>query len=507
VKRPGSGAFRHGFVVSANSAPLELAGWDGCSVGPRFRAWLHPALRRASATVGSVSVLVVGEVVDLDAPSRSADGIAHDLAAAAGRSSSFDGVVRKAAYLGGRFACFVGEGDRLWVIPDCHASQAIFWAGQGHDVVASSHVHLLAEVAGLNPDQRAIELFARAKQMRTKGTLFYPGIVTPFEGALPVLPNHALAVTASSTRHERFYPFNDTEVGHLSEEQAYARFRELFIAHVRQLCGLGRSAIALTAGADSRASFAAALEHLATGSFAFTYNDFERPNPAIIEDLIAANELACRYGVPHRLLPLEDFVPDDDFAAEYVRTFRYTRQFPRLARAFRTQLPSDVYHFLSMLAETGTGFYKNRTSEAITPERLAELYSPTPFGRLPEVTEAYDRFIDYASFEAPALAPLDYHDLFYWEVRVARWAVLRIQEGDLSHRVALPFNHRGIIEALLALPLSRRAKKQPLLRFTDERLAERDRGSSGPSPSRPRHRRPLRGPRQVAQTLRRWHRG
>jgi hypothetical protein len=465
-------AFRHGYIGSVMRRPPPDASWRTVDVGD-LRFHLHPALRAATAVDGEVTVLLAGEVVDLQEESTDADRVAGAVARTA--RHGLDAVLREVAYLGGRWACFVSHGDEFVAIPDCHATQPIFWTGRS-GLTVSSHSHLLAEATGAEPDEATIALMARAQEMGTGGTLYYPGARTPFSDVLPVLPNHHLIRRpGSEPSHERFYPFDDTRL-----EGGYDRFRELFLTHTRLLCGLGRVGISLTAGRDSRTTFLAAVGHLPSDSFTFTFHDFGRNAADALDDLIGANALSFEFGVPHRILPLDPFDRGTDFADAYDRTFRRTRQFARAAQAFHRCLPGDFHHLMSMVAESGTGFYKSRKQPHIDPERLSSLYSRFEFGSLPEVVEAHREFIGYADFHQSRLGPIDYHDAFYWEARVGRWSILRMQEGDLSHRVLLPFNQRGIIEALQSLPLEERLPKQPLARLGEELAATLRRGELPP---------------------------
>lgn len=91
-------------------------------------------------------------------------------------------------------------------------------------------------------------------------------------------------------------------------------------------------------------------------------------------------------------------------------------------------------------------------------------------GTLPDAIAAHEGYIAYAQFEPARLDPLDFHDLLYWEIRVARWATVRMQECDLSHRVLVPFNQRDVIEGVLAIQFPDRKDKDQLERFARERL-------------------------------------
>ena len=471
------GAFRHGFLaVVGGSAPVAEAGWDAALVG-RIELLFHPTLRRTASAWGRHdAVCFLGEVVDLEHPLWGEEEIAHAAALELVRGG-IDAVVRFVAYLGGRFVCLVATGARVVVIPDCHATQRVYWQPWQGGLAMASHANLLAELTAPGVDEEVLGLMRRGRHMKTGGTRYLPGVRTPFVGVRPLLPNHVLDVDVPSgvTTHKRFYP--STSQSELDPQLAVERFEELFRGHVQLLCRYGRVGTSLTAGFDSRTSFLAAYSHMLPGSFAWTWNDFEEPKADLVADVLGANELAFQLGVPHRVIALRR--PDDlhRFEESYERTFRFWPQHERAAFAVAAQLPADFFQLLSMLAETGTGFYKRRTPGPWDAGRLSQLYSSYPFGRLPEVIDLHEEFIEYAGFTEHAMGGIDYHDLFYWEARAGRWATARIQEADLSHRVLLPFNQRGIIESLHALPLPARVGKQPLAHLI-ERLRDEHLGAS-----------------------------
>jgi asparagine synthase (glutamine-hydrolysing) len=365
--------------------------------------------------------------------------------------------------LGGRFTALLWEKGRLTVVPDCVASLPTYWHHSDSTLTLGSYAHLVGEVTGTEPNEPMMDLMRRAKQMSTPGTIYWPGVETPFIGVLPLLPNHTLTFDGHTVGHDRFYPFPDTALPQ-DPDDAYDQFRDLFTKHVKLLCGLGRVGVSLTGGMDSRATFKAARPHLGADALTWTYYKFRAPDPAMQADLLSANAVAREARVAHQVVAVE-LPPDGPFAEAYERSMRYTQQFRALAGAYHHQLPGDLVELQSMVAEVGTGFYKKRTKGLPTTQRLAQLYSNSDFGRLPEIASALEKFVDYADFRADRFDSVDWHDLYYWEARIGRWGTLRMQEVDLSHQLMLPFNARGIVEALQAPPLESRVKKQALARY------------------------------------------
>ena len=465
----GSTLFRRGWVATSYPTSSDaLEGWASVP-GTEWELRAHPALGWATAQDAGHAVVMLGDVVDLDR-SGSTDRRAIAKRALALLRRSIDQAVRYVAYLGGHFACLLVTPGQTVVMPDCAGTMPIFWHENGGRLTLGSHSHLIGELSHAPVDETAVGLLPRAREMKTGGTLYYPGILTPFVGVRPVIPNNLLRVQGEQITHERFYPFGDLELIR-DPEEAYDAFSSVFTTHVRGLASLGNVCLSLTAGRDSQASFAAVLRTVRPGALlTWSYYNFSKPHEGLQADLLAANELARSFGVPHQVVALGE-TADREFSELYDRTMRYTPQFKALAQAIHDQLSPDLVEMQSMVAEAGTGFYKNRTEPRPSIERLARLYSRSEFGALPEVRDAFEEFIDYANFDDDAFGAIDYHDLFYWESRVGRWGCLRMQEVDLSVRIALPFNSRKVIEALMAPKFEDRVQKQALVRYASETLA------------------------------------
>src|SRR5699024_3388102 len=175
----------------------------------------------------------------------------------------------------------------------------------------------------------------------------------------------------------------------------------------RLLCDLGRPGVGLTAGPRSRAILAAYLPHRRDGGYGFTHYATEsfRTDPAAAEDLFTASALAHRLDLPHRVLRAVKPPRGAVFELAYRRTYPGGTT---LARAFaRHTLPRDT----------------------------VELHS----------------------------AGADVADQHSWEHLTGDF-----REGDLAHRVMLPFNDRRLLEIMLSLPPRARADQVLVRRLAAE---------------------------------------
>jgi hypothetical protein len=468
--------FNFGYLATESPGDLpELPDWRSRTVG-NLTVHLHPNSRFAQAQAGaeSASVTLIGDPVDLGAATTDTEAIAAT-AASILATGGLDQALRFVAYLGGRWTALLDDGTETVVVPDFSASQSVYWHHDHRGTAFSNFAHLLAEARQTPVNEPYRKLMQDARELGATGTVYWPGVETPFEDVLPVLPNHALHLAPGRTpAHRRFYPFPETQAPR-DPDLAYEHFRDRFFRHVELLCRLGENVgISLTAGADSRTTLAAAAPHLdRQRTLAWTYLDTGTPHAGMQADAEAAVDLAGRYGLRHQVIDLNPAglrglaQPATEFRRAYTRSMKYTPQFRRLALAYDEQLPPGTMELQSTVAETGTGFYKRRSGRPDV-ERLSRLYSAAPFNEHPLVRSAFERYIGYADLSGTQDGPLDWHDLFYQESRLARWAALRVQEGDLSHRVLLPFNARGVIEALAGPDLEQRVQKQALFRVLAE---------------------------------------
>ncbi|WP_256838900.1 hypothetical protein [Ornithinimicrobium faecis] len=233
---------------------------------------------------------------------------------------------------------------------------------------------------------------------RTIGS--YAALV-PDSTALPT--NSLLHVTGTGeVTVRRFYPWPDTDppgqgAPTTDLAAAYAEFRKRVVAHTRLLSDLGRPGLPLTTAPASRAVLAAYLPHRRDGGYTFTSfaTESARKGQDQANELFEASRVSHELGIAHRVV--RAVVPPwgDSFSVAYRRTFP---QGTSLASAFaRHTLPRDT----------------------------VELHA----------------------------AGADVVDLRSWEQLGQDYL-----EGDLAHRVLLPFNDRRLLEIMLSLPAEQRTK-------------------------------------------------
>lgn len=467
-------AFVRGYIISDADIelPEQCEGWQGTSFGG-YSFYFHPLTKWARFSGGDSDywVVFIGQAVDLELGETSMPELAkrtHEILTQRDEQAA----VEYLAYLGGRFLCAFGKKDEVTVIPDCHATVALFWTDKDGRFIASSHSRLTATVAGCNQSAKSAGIM-ESPLYTDAGGKYYPGLLTPFESVLPLFANCLIRNDrqTSSTKHTRFYPWEDVQP--LGDSGVILEaFAQVLERHVQLLTGLGKTNISLTAGLDSRATAFAAANQVQEGSYAYTYFRFEGAVGETIQDLLGASDWARELGLPHRIIRLHPYDPAAEWVKMYVQSFPRGARFPALAQCYSENFSDEDISLISTIAETGTAFYKLRDSAEPTPEVLAGKFSRSPIGRSEEMIDIFKEYVEYSEFTTKKLFNLDWHDLFYWEHRNSKWASLWYSELDLSHRVFLPFNSRALIEIMLSLEYSLRESRFLLTEYCARKAAE-----------------------------------
>ncbi len=488
------GAHPHGWLLRAGGsrdepppAPSDVAGWRRDSTSVRSGILhLHPRTVLSSARSDAGTVMLVGHPVDVQAKTTTGTAIVGGLARtwAAGGD---DALVRQAAELGGRWTLLAVRAPQLraaWpapcdllVLPDTHATQPVFAATADGRLALASSASLVAGSLGLVEDRDALELLEELRARRRGAVTYLPGRRTAYEGLDQLLPNALLRVhvgrpggSAPTVEHERFWPWRDRRVT-TDAAAAYDTFRTRLTAHVELLAGLGRPAVSLTAGLDSRATVAVATTTLRErDGFVFTYVNPRdaRTKPAAMADVTGASAVAAQLGLPHRVLRWRQPPPGGTFDVLHRRTYAPLLPSRGAAHAMWADLPGDLVQLQSNCAETGTTFLRRRTAEPLSPLRLARMMMNATEGLEDLAERMYGGYVEHAAMTPDRLLGYDHHDLFYWEQRIGRWGWQKFVDGDLGHRILLPFNDRVLLETMLSLPYPQREAKVLLHRLLHE---------------------------------------
>lgn len=460
-------AFGHGYLILPKGQPAGalVADWPVHEIaGHRYH--LHPRTRSSLAAGEPGTVVLLGHPLDLDAGLGDPQRIAERLLAT-WQAGGPDAVVRQAAYLGGRWTAFLHAEvpGPLRVVPDCAATQFVCWADGGSGPVLGSSSTLVADALGRPPDPLSVRAYEDlAAAPRADRTVMYaPGLHTEHDGVRRLPPNHLLVIGPGdppATGLERFWPWRE-RVERDDLAGAFADFRERLTAHVGLLTALGRTGISLTAGGDSRTSLAALVPHRRPGTFAFTYYN---PRQGARDgrhraDLFEASAWASLAGLGHLVLRWRVPGREEPLAQAWRRMFPVHPASVGSANSMYAGLPRTLIQLASNLGEIGTTNPMPRRPGELTPHRMAQLWQSPPFAAAHDYDAVFAEYREATALTPRDLAGYDGHDLFYWEHRMGAWGVRKYAEGDVGHRVMLPFNDRALLETMLSLPVAHREEK------------------------------------------------
>ncbi|WP_134774614.1 hypothetical protein [Ornithinimicrobium flavum] len=490
------GAHPHGYLLVGPGVapPPDVAGWPTrADLVPGATLHLQPRTVLSCERGATGTVILLGHPVDVGAGITDGHRIASRLVGTWDLRGD-DALVREAAGLGGRWTLLAVSargpegpvhGSDLLVVPDTHATQPVFHAVAAGRLGLGSTPALVAAALGLPVDERALALLAELRELRRGAVTYLPGRLTPYAGLDPLLPNLLLRVDLGDRpglRRERFWPWHE-RVGTDDVAAVHAAFRERLTAHTELLAGLGRPAVSLTAGTDSRVTAAVARHTLrARDGFAFTYVNPRdaRNGRAALADVTAASAVAARLGLPHRVLRWRAPAEGGTFDRLHRRTYAPLVPSRGAAHAMWADLPRDLVQLQSNCAETGTTFYRRRTAEPLSSLRLTRIMMNATEGYEDLADDLFGGYLDFASLTPDRLLGHDHHDLLYWEQRIGRWGWQKFTDGDLGHRILLPFNDRVLLETMLSLPYPLREGKVLLERILTEVPAARVPARSAP---------------------------
>ncbi|WP_439565209.1 hypothetical protein [Microcella sp.] len=437
----GGVEFRGGWLASNSPDVVAPASWQRRSVGPLSVA-VHPSRDHAIVSDATASVLVIGWTVDTVARSWDQERAARTMHALL-RDHGWDALIRYVAYLAGRFLVVAALGDSVRLVPDAVATISAYTGRLDGQTWFGSHATLVAEQIDAQPDLGLRDFLAEARK-GSNYVVFRPGVRGDYREVRQLLPNHYWELLPGrEVSHTRFYPFSDTVLD--EPLGGVERFSMHFDRHIEAICSLPNVTVSLTGGNDSGSSFAGFRRHRREDTFTWTIAD--PGTRSQVQDAEAAGHRSRAAGVPHRVVPKE-YSHDPEFERAARRTFAAGLQAFGFSSSTFSGLPHDIVNVQSMLAEVGTGFYRNRDFEKPTASNLARTYSSQPHGASGYAREAFAEFIEYADFREERFGPWSWYDILYWESRAGLWSAIRVAELELSHRVEMPYNSRHVLEAL-----------------------------------------------------------
>lgn len=465
--------FRRGFILTTLQAPAlasrlwgqprveNLQGWTKTFFG-QLALWCDPALNYARAGGAVHQVGVLGLCLNPFDGAADNQQVADALFKALEKSeTAFYDYVDE---LSGSFVILYRNSGEVRILQDAAATKPVYHhRTRTGDVTVSNCARLVHYIHELKVDPRAAKVF-KAEAYRSDPSRYLPGMITAYEGLLPLTANHSLLVNTGAPK--RFFPrgpLRERPFGPDVIDNVAAIMRR----QAEMIAALGRPMfLAATAGRDSRASAAAftGLKGLEFFSFHFTRTNH------LTEDTLAAKKLARISGVPIRVFDLNSYSSDG-----FVEDFRLHSPYgiwPQAAVCYLEEFPADAIHIRSTVSEIGRIFYENRSRKDLTPETLAKTYTNSAFWEDGDVITTMGDFIAQTDFRNESLRGYDFYDMFYWEHRNAKWQNVLCAEAEMATDVFIPYNNRKLLQLMMSVPYEHRLKADIHLGVVDKLMPE-----------------------------------
>lgn len=446
------------FLTNGTIGDFVPATWARLTLERGYQLAVAPDLVYSYISEPGCATLVLGHAFHKNSGSVTTTDTTALLHGKLTQNRSFDSFEKMVLDMSGRFLAIAIISNELRVYTDPMASRSCFWGQAGRwkkTTYLASHSALIAHATG-NTEVTQNRWIMRHPDYSSPGGKTLPALIAPHDCATEVFGNCYLSVQGSKVTHTRYFPKYALEPMSLEEAT------DVFIDEIRfntaaWLNVADHSYLTLTAGQDSRAVLSASLDLFNEKSndvTLTTYHFFKTGAETTAKDLLKANQLALDAGLRFKVVDIGTVAKEA--GPLYNATFPAWARFPTLTSAFYHQLQADSSLFIGVGGGIGTAFFTKREQNTITPEWLARKYTPSKVHSDPELIRHFQDYINYTQFTDDRLHGYDLHDLFHWEHRLTKWAGASYSKYDLAATVALPFNSRRLILAMLSLPYKQR---------------------------------------------------
>jgi hypothetical protein len=405
-------------------------------------------------------LILIGYAIDLTAPSQSTDEIAKGLLEVAcnqGKDQALDATND----LLGRFCVILYLWGQWFVVNDACATRTVYYAVEEDRFVLSSHSTLVGKI--INADS-LVHLLPYYR-------FGLPGFRAPFEGVRVLPPNFCL--NAGTAELTRFWPRRHRR--ETTVDDAFVKLDALLLTAARAISARWRPAHSITAGLDSRVSFAAFRTD--RNAVFFTYDR----GPIDEVDIDIGRRVCDAYEAAHKRISPR-FRQGHEGLYRVLDGLHDHRHVDSICPAYKAHFGDGSWmHVRSNLSEIGRSFWrKGIGSKAFELDLVARLCMDrrreAEEGR--PAAEALARegsaeMIDVLGYDLsneadPALLGYDAWDLFYWEHRMATWHSQLLLGSDLAFDTAIIFNNRSVLEIMLSVPQPQRLESVLLHRFIEK---------------------------------------
>lgn len=437
--------FRRQYLLGPHSSVMQK--WEGREFAGNYVLTAHPDIPVNECCIDNRHLVVIGDILDPDHPSRSNQQVLESIF---DEFSSYSSLENSTFKMGGRWLLLANLDDECRVYPDATGSRPIFYSLVDDQIWISSLPSILAKEFGYDQDKSLV-----AEMGSTEYGDWWPGSLTPYSQISHCGPNHYLDLHRNQA--VRFWPLNP-----LPSRKVDVAANEIS----RLLSGLMLAAsfryclyMAVTGGYDSRVLISASKEiHERIKFFTLAYPGIEQFDLHIPMRL--AKAFGLNYSVQQFNFPNEEFLEEFDHLASGM-----VRGQCRMNASSYLDYPNDAMFVEGTASEILRCFYYNDGNhpDVIDP---AELSRRAGFAQLPSAIKAFEDWLE----SVPKDTGMNMLDMFYWEQRVGNWSATDYQTQETVRNVFSPFNCRQLLVAGLGVPVEYRCVPHTLYLTICEQL-------------------------------------
>lgn len=412
-------------------------GWNRLKLPDGNLLAVHPDLNLTKVEKHGCTLVLVGYLLDPDAPEAVDEDILKRLADITGLHP----LITALDDLGGRYVLFIYQGESNWVLSDAGGLRQVYYHQDDHGRLwLGSQPGLFAEAKGFSYPEE-VTSFLNSETIRKYREPWFPGDSTPFGEVKHLLPNHMLNLLTGEVR--RYWPYEPIRRYRLTEGARTAA--EILQKLMRAANHRFKLAIGLTGGYDSRIVFAASKEIVQDlHVYSMIYHRLSEQSP----DITLADELSKFAGVPHQVFRCDQPM-DEDFEFLYTHNLDKVHQsYGNIVFGRYQNLNQDYVVVKSVVNEIARCFYYRN---GVYPYRVTTdfLCKVSKLGGHPFVFKHFDAWLQ----EAIQAEHFGYKvlDFFYWENRNANWQAMSQLEFDLAHEEFTPFAHHRLLATMLGV--------------------------------------------------------
>jgi len=433
--------FRRQFLVTPDRC-RALDNWQVKKLAD-FNIYAHGDLELSllDANRKKPGLALLGYMIDPKSPNRTNEEI---LTAIQNSVRSVEDVCDYLHNIAGRFVLIVSYAKDTFVFHDACGLRSIFYTNKDDKVYLGSQPLIFKYVIPLRHRER-LSTYEKSEYKKSNIEHWLPSGCSLFEGVSRLVPNHYLRLP--SVEQVRYWPKYRLQSQPLDKvsRNVSELLQDLMQAGNRRFS----LAFSLTAGLDSRTLLSASR---AVAADIFFYTLQYRNLTLRSHDVAIPKSLLRSLGYDHHLIDCRREI-DSDFDCVYKLNtpLAHNNDWGKTAYGMLVGgYPEERVAVKGNCSEVARCFYyKGGDHPPIaTSEQIIDM-TEKGWREFPFVCEDIADWYDKTRLVSEA-SGVDILDLFYWEHRMGSWQAQSQLEWDIVQEAYTPFNHRGLLEAMLS---------------------------------------------------------